>query len=271
MKKNEEGFVFIQLMIAMIALGAFLVFWTDLIGKSSRIMEKEILLIEKSVKYRSVFFQSLYSIIEKENHDIEYQNKEEREKIDKENGIQSICVKIENEDGKLNINQLVSTDSVIQEEYNRFFVLLFEKLGFMSFESREILSYLIKNAPVKDLDQLEYLKEMGLKREIDLTKYITVHSSGQVNINTAPREILEVILGNDSSHLTDEIIKLRKIKKINEITQMDHLKESVMKYFTVKSVFYKIKIYEKDEKNEKICSIVEKDNETIKVRQWIEK
>ena len=262
-KKREQGFVFLQLIIATAVLGMFLIAWIYLTGSSIKRMKNEIQFMEKSIQSRSVFFQLAHQIEVSENpNDLEILSR-----------LKDLNMKaeVENEDGKLNVNLLTEKDVVQRKQYEIFFASLLKKIGMSSVEAEILVENLRKSVPVKDLEQIQFLNEKKYLKKTDLKKYFTTYSSGQININSASRELLEAVLGDHSSSLVRKIMELRQEKKIEEISQMTDISTDLRKYFTVKGEFYKIKIIGKERADEMICSIVQRENGKIKVKQWIEK
>ena len=67
------------------------------------------------------------------------------------------------------------------------------------------------------------------ERNISVLKYISLWGSNKVNINTAPRHVLEsaFIFGGDSVEIADEIIELRRIKPFADFKE---LKNKLFRY-----------------------------------------
>ncbi len=82
-------------------------------------------------------------------------------------------------------------------------------------------------------------------------KYMGMWGSDKVNINTAPRQVLEAafVFGGDAVDIADAIIKQRRIKPFKDI---DELKKSLFRYsdsigrceqyITTKSSFFTVHI-----------------------------
>ena len=89
------------------------------------------------------------------------------------------------------------------------------------------------------------------RRKESVLKYLGAWASMQVNINTAPRHVLEAafIFGGDADKIADEIIRLRRAKPFDTINE---LKESLYrysdsinkceKYITTTSNFFTIRV-----------------------------
>ena len=73
-----------------------------------------------------------------------------------------------------------------------------------------------------DLEKLAApVPETGQRYESAM-RYLGLWGSGKVNINTAPRHVLEAAFafGGDSTEIADEIIKMRRIKPFKDIEQL---------------------------------------------------
>ncbi len=65
------------------------------------------------------------------------------------------------------------------------------------------------------------LPETGQRYESAM-RYLGLWGSGKVNINTAPRHVLEAAFafGGDSTEIADKIIEMRRIKPFKDIKQL---------------------------------------------------
>ena len=102
-----------------------------------------------------------------------------------------------------------------------------------------------------DLDALAVpITDTGRRYEAPI-KYLALWGSQRVNINTAPRHVLEAAFtfGGDAEEIADEIIKIRKEKSIKNIedlkSRMYGYNDSIEKtknYITTTSTFFSIKV-----------------------------
>ncbi len=97
---------------------------------------------------------------------------------------------------------------------------------------------------------LELIDPWAPKPFLGLRGYITVYGDGKVNINTAPREILEVMLqdeNDDQTSLAADIISAREelaFENVSDVNDDEYLREQVltkfMENFKVDSEFFTI-------------------------------
>ncbi|MBN2271886.1 MAG: general secretion pathway protein GspK [Sedimentisphaerales bacterium] len=102
-----------------------------------------------------------------------------------------------------------------------------------------------------DTERLARPLVVSEKRKESVLKYLGAWASMQVNINTAPRHVLETafIFGGDADKIADEIIRLRRAKPFDSINE---LKEALYrysdsinkceKYITTTSNFFTIRV-----------------------------
>lgn len=108
----------------------------------------------------------------------------------------------------------------------------------------------IPEKPPEGEDGLALLDPWATKPFNGLRGYLTTFGDGKVNINTAPREVLEVMLqdeNDDQSSLAADIIAAREelpFKKVEDINNDEYLREAVlskfMEKFKVNSEYFNI-------------------------------
>lgn len=99
-------------------------------------------------------------------------------------------------------------------------------------------------------EELELIDPWAPKPFLGLRGYLTVYGDGKVNINTAPREVLEVMLqdeNDDQSSLAGDIIAARQelpFTKVEEANDDEYLREKIltkfMEKFKVNSEYFNI-------------------------------
>jgi hypothetical protein len=104
-----------------------------------------------------------------------------------------------------------------------------------------------------DLDALAKPTNAGSERQESALKYMGVWASKSVNINTAPRHVLEAAFafGGDGEKIADEIIRRRRIQPFSSIDELkkdrillrysDSIKKTE-KYITTTSDFFTIRV-----------------------------
>jgi len=77
----------------------------------------------------------------------------------------------------------------------------------------------LMHSPMIDLEELAKPVNGDENRSESALKYISLWGTTQVNVNTAPRQVLEAAFtfGGDAKEIADEIIKLRKEKPFSDI------------------------------------------------------
>jgi type II secretory pathway component PulK len=102
-----------------------------------------------------------------------------------------------------------------------------------------------------DIESLARPIVVSDRREESALKYMGTWASTKVNINTAPRHVLEAafIFGGDADRIADAIIRQRRIKPFENL---DELKKSLFgytdsigkceKYITTSSTFFTIRV-----------------------------
>jgi general secretion pathway protein K len=173
----------------------------------------------------------------------------------------SVSLRIEDLDGKLNVNRLVTDLGNINTQFKNRFLLFFENLEIdnpeeltdalidwldpdsdpQPFGAEEDYylpekNYSCKNGKLHTLEEL--LKVKGFSEEIykKIKPHLTVEGSEKINVNTAGPEVLMSL----SSEMTEEtaayIVDYRKespFEKISDVKEVSGLAENI--YFSIKS------------------------------------
>ncbi len=87
----------------------------------------------------------------------------------------------------------------------------------------------LMHSPMIDLEKLAKPVNEDENRSESALKYISLWGTGQVNVNTAPRQVLEAafVFGGDAPQIAEQIIKLRKTEPFRDI---DDLKKRLFSY-----------------------------------------
>jgi DNA uptake protein ComE-like DNA-binding protein len=87
----------------------------------------------------------------------------------------------------------------------------------------------LMHSPMIDLEKLAKPVNEDENRSESALKYISLWGTTQVNINTAPRQVLEAAFtfGGDAPEIAEQIIKQRKIEPFKDI---DDLKRKIFRY-----------------------------------------
>lgn len=169
-----------------------------------------------------------------------------------------IIIKIEPEDSKLNLNNLVWGDDWINEKLKIQLDDLFFKLGYNFLKTDAIIDWIDKNEnPLPDGAENQYyiknknykcknnrlnsLDEIFLIKDFDkisdkneFLKYITVFGDDEkININTASETVIETLSSSIDKQLLFEIIKLRNehpIKNLNDLLIIPFFEKKLFDY-----------------------------------------
>jgi hypothetical protein len=107
------------------------------------------------------------------------------------------------------------------------------------------------HSPMIDLEELAKPVNEDENRSESALKYISLWGTGQVNVNTAPRQVLEAAFtfGGDASKIAEQIIKLRRIEPFKDIDDLKRklfsYADSIEKsrpYLTTQSNFFSIRV-----------------------------
>lgn len=159
---------------------------------------------------------------------------------------------IQDESGKININALINNKGEIDKTREAQLVRLFVKLGLEPDLLEPLLDWLdsddvprlhgaesnyyqglvppyrCPNGPLLTIGQLFLVKGMneirkfGNEKKRRITDYLTIYTDGKININTAPKEILECLSDKMDASIADAILEYRKE---NDFMKIDDLKK----------------------------------------------
>jgi len=189
----------------------------------------------------------------------------------------SISAKIVDESGKLNVNYLIDNAGKINEERVVQFKRLFKALGIEEnlldpvldwldqdntarLEGAETFYYMslehpyrCANSPLQTIEQIFLIKglkeiaEFGEGKKKRLLDFLTIYSDGKVNINTAPKEVLQSLSEKLDDAVAEAIIEYRKEQdflSIDDLTKVPGvdagLFDDLKKWITVKSSTFSI-------------------------------
>ncbi len=108
-------------------------------------------------------------------------------------------------------------------------------------------SYEAKNKPFDSLQELRLVKGLEGETYNKLHKFLTVHSDGWLNINTAGKEVIMSLSDNLAAEIADEIIAFRaenpfqtKLDFKNNISISEDVYNEIGKFIDVKSNYFSI-------------------------------
>jgi hypothetical protein len=109
----------------------------------------------------------------------------------------------------------------------------------------------LMHSPMIDLETLAKPVNEDENRSESALKYISLWGTGQVNVNTAPRHVLEAAFafGGDAVEIAEQIINLRKEKPFTDVGDLEKrlfsYSDSVKKcepYITVQSTYFSVRV-----------------------------
>ena len=184
-----------------------------------------------------------------------------------------VTVEITDEDSKINVNKMTTGFTPVTSENMRLLMGRFLK----QFEMEEDIanaitdwtdqddhermpggaesnyygsledSYEVKNKPFDSLQELRLVKGLEGETYNKLNKFLTVHSDGWININTAGKEVVMSLSDNLPGEVADEIIAFRtenpflvKLDIKNNISISEDVYNEIGKFIDVKSNYFSI-------------------------------
>lgn len=196
-------------------------------------------------------------------------------KLDDEKG--TLNVVIEEESGKLNLNQIVQPNGAFNKDYYDIAARLFKKLK-LSTDLLDSLGdwigsnetprpagakssyygtmkppYAAKGAKLETYEELRLVKGFDAKTMDKLRPFVTVYAEDPnpiaqtlININTAPAEVINALDEQMSDSLTDSILEYRKTTPIQlqadvmKIPGMDAIGMRLQRNIGVKGAVYRV-------------------------------
>ena len=184
------------------------------------------------------------------------------------------------ENSKININLLRNSQGEIDEKREAQMRRLFRAMGVKEERLNPVLDWLdaddierqdgaegyfyqnleepyeCANGPFLTVGQvflvrgMRDLERFGEKKRKKLMDYLTIHSDGKININTAPKEVLESLGENMDSALAAAIVEYRKEESFESIDDLrkvpgmdDEVLAEIREWITVKSSTFSIEAH----------------------------
>ncbi len=154
-------------------------------------------------------------------------------------------VRLADESGRLPLNAIVYKNGKINEEFYDMYVRLLDELGLplsladtladwidaddsprskgaenADYYERQDPPYRSAGRPLSSVEELYLVKGYGRDEVSRLEDFVTVYSSGKVNINTAPREVLEALSQDMTPELADRVISYRKTRPFQQTSEI---------------------------------------------------
>ncbi len=107
--------------------------------------------------------------------------------------------------------------------------------------------YEAKNKPLDSLQELRLVKGMENETYDKVHEFLTVHSDGWINVNTAGKEVIMSLSDNIAGEIADEIMALRgenpfetKQDFKNKVSMSEDVYNEIAKFIDVKSNYFSI-------------------------------
>ncbi len=266
--KSKDGFILIHLIIGIFFVGTSLLFFSSFLHHEQKRVQALKENFEKDLLHRSKIYEAIALLAEDDAQKDDLTESWHQE-TGSDDPSQPIYFEIEDECSKLDLNQLLHSDKKFREKYESFIQKLFKVLQISSIDSKTILNKVKNEGPLVSLKQIPTIQKIKKERGLDLEKFLTVYSGGRININTAPKEILEVLLAEASPFLIKEILyKRKKSGFTNEKEELTGVPVDLTDFLATRSFFFQIKSFEKH--YPKIRVILNRELGEVKIRQWLE-
>jgi general secretion pathway protein K len=212
-------------------------------------------------------------------------------------------VRIEDEDRKINVNQLVKNNTV-DRRMERHLRRLIERLGgnpdvvdalidWIDADNEPTgtggaeesfyreMGYSCKNGPLEVMDELFLIKgfDKELLVEKGLKDYLTIEpTDGRINVNTAPLEVLLDLHEELREGLCEEIVRKRDevpFKKLTDVKEVIGFSESlyakIAPFIKVNSTIFKIESsYSIGRMRKTVTAVVKREGDGVRIVSWRE-
>ncbi|MBI1883357.1 MAG: general secretion pathway protein GspK [Chlamydiae bacterium] len=261
--KRKEGFILIQCVLSLFILVSFLVFFAGRVNQYRMKVHGEMEENRKKIEARSCVCQIIDEVAREGEKNADWTRLQALGKN------LPFEFQLEDESGKLNLNQLVSSDETLRGQYQKWIEKLFEKLHLSPFLRQGILEFVKSKGPFQTLNQIPILERAQKESHLNLARYLTVHSEGRVNVNTAPKEVLEVLLEEGEPFLVKEILSRRQKRPLSE-EEIRSLSRDVSSFLAVRSTSFHVIIRDLSEGKARLSVMVERSLGEMKIREWVE-
>lgn len=212
-------------------------------------------------------------------------------------GEMSISGSLADESGKFNVNTLLNADGGIDPAREQQLLCLFQVLGLEEEQADSLLDWLdaddvermngaenayyrqlsppysCGNGPFVTMAQIRRVKGM---QEADVDKYLTVYSTGKVNLNTASEEVIGCLSEQMDDRIVGEILSSRREKDfaaVDELKELSEMNDSIFNgiepFVDVKSSTFSITfdgLYRGT--RSKITAVAERSEEQTRLIYW---
>ncbi len=182
-------------------------------------------------------------------------------------------VKLSDESGRLSLNAIVYKNGEINKVYYDMYVRLLQELGLSAtladtladwIDSNDTARkdgaensdyylrldhpYISKGGPLTSVEELYLVKGYGKDEVKKLSEFVTVYTDGKININTAPREVLDALSADISDDLARGIVSYRKgapfheTSEIRKVTGLEQIGFNLQDKIIVKSNIFRASV-----------------------------
>jgi type II secretory pathway component PulK len=262
----ESGFIMLHTMMVVFVLVVFALIF----GRAVRHFEREGTAQTLQIEFKTASYSKIYETIFKISQDSPIADHLKdiwnvKDKIDNDH-----AMTVEDESGKINLLGLKSKDADYQKRIERSIrrLLISKEVPVRIIES--MIEEVKEEDNVASLESLKSYAASGRENQTYLSRFLTVHSDGKININTAPREVLEVFLEEENQLLVKEILSKRGKEPFPDLKQFEDLEDGTRALLSVNSAFFTIEIT--NQYNSVFFKVViHRSLGVIKIVEWIEK
>jgi len=212
-----------------------------------------------------------------------------------------VQVEIQDEDSRININKLAAGFGTVTGDNMRAYMTRFleqfelkeeitdsitdwidaddiERIGGAESSYYESLeeSYEAKNNLLHSLQELRLIKGIDDDILTMIHGFLTIHSDGKINVNTASKEALISLSEELTGDIADEIIAFRLenpfqqvVDVKNNISISDHVYTEISKFIDIKSSYFSISSTgEINQSRRTIIAIIERSGTKSKIKYW---
>jgi type II secretory pathway component PulK len=234
----ESGFIMLHTMMVVFVLAVFALIF----GRAVRHFEREGAAQTFQIEFKTLSYSKIYEAIFKISQDGPLADHLKdiwniKDKIDSNH-----LITVEDESGKINLLGLKSKEADYQKRVEKSIRRLLDAKEVPVRIIESMIEEVKKGNGVASLEALESYATAGRENQAYLNRFLTVHSDGKININTAPSEVLEVLLEEENLLLVKEILSKRGKEPFLDLKQFEDLEDSTRAFLSVNSTFFTIKI-----------------------------
>jgi len=263
---SESGFIMFNTMITVFMLSVFIIIFGRAVSTFGREAQAQTFQIEFKTKSYSKIYETIFKI--SQDNPLSDHLQESWNLQNKMGG--GFAIKVEDESGKISLLALKSKDKIFRKKIEKSIRKLLSDKGVSADIIDELVAEVKKRKDVPGLESLESYAGASPKEQACLSGFLTVHTDGKININTAARETLEVLLAEENLFLVKEILSRRGKEPFLDLKPFEDTEDSIRSLLSINSSFFTIRI--SDESYRVFLKVVvQRSLGEIKIVEWMEK